>query len=388
MAGQLLVSVASGDVAQGRRIKAALEATGRFSAELAGAPTAAGDNSKLRSGLAALHIVEVAPENPGEIAALERYRQTVPASVPVIAISTGLAEAGARQFLKLKITDWLPSSCSEQELVLACEQALRPQKKSGEAAQARCVAFMSAMGGAGASTLALAAAGVLAGRDRTAQQSCCVVDLDFQHGALAEHIDIAPALHLDEIGGRPERLDRHLLEIMLTRHASGLAVLVAPPSLDGSARVKQEVIGRLLDLAAADFSNLVLDLPSHWQHWSDDVVRGLDAFLIVTEMTVTGMRQARRLAEMVHARCGIDVTGSVIANKSRRFGGSLSRRQAKEALGPMLGGFVADCAPLVRRAQDSGVMLASLKRRNRVSRDIEAILTRALEAGSRRSAEA
>ena len=46
-------------------------------------------------------------------------------------------------------------------------------------------------------------------------------------GACADYLDIEPRLNLNEIEPRPERLDRQLLEVMLSHHPSGLAVIAA-----------------------------------------------------------------------------------------------------------------------------------------------------------------
>jgi hypothetical protein len=44
----------------------------------------------------------------------------------------------------------------------------------------------------------------------------------------ADYLDLEPRLNLGEIEPRPERLDRQLLEVMLSHHPSGLAVVAAP----------------------------------------------------------------------------------------------------------------------------------------------------------------
>jgi pilus assembly protein CpaE len=370
-----LVSVISGEEAFARRSKAALEASGRYRSEVAALPT--GEAQGLQPSTPAnLHIVELSTGDRTELAALERH-MAAHSATPVIVVSKGLAENGARQFLKLGVADWLPCNCSDEELLNACDQALRSKYTNGPAVQARCIAFMSAVGGAGATTLSLAAVLALASKSRDRLRRMCAVDLDVQRGTLAEYANLLPALQLDEIASIPERLDRHLLGIMLTRHASGLAVLSAPASLTGAHGVNPEVIGRLLDLAAADFEELILDLPSCWQPWCEDIVGGLDAFYIVTEMTVTGLRQARRLAEMLQERGSFDTSRSVIVNKSRRFGGNVTRNQARAALGPLLAGFVSNGGDAVRRAQDRGAMLAALGSRARIVRDLAALLTAA-----------
>jgi pilus assembly protein CpaE len=233
---------------------------------------------------------------------------------------------------------------------------------------------MSAIGGAGATTLSLVAGLAFAAKGAQAPPRACAIDFDFQRGTLAEYANVLPALQLDEIASRPERLDRHLLEIMLTRGANGLAILSAPASLTNPHAVKPAVIGRLLDLAAAEFEQLVLDLPSCWNPWCEDIVRGLDRFYIVTEPTVTGLRQARRLAENIQKQCDYDLSGAVIVNKSWRFGSNVSRRQARGALGPLLAGFITDGGNTVRRVQDRGVMLQALEPRTRIARDVRALL--------------
>src|SRR5260370_1096147 len=65
-------------------------------------------------------------------------------------------------------------------------------------------------------------------RARRGGTSTCLVDLDFQHGACADYLDIEPRLDIGEIEPRPERLDGQLLEVMLSQPRSRLAVVAAP----------------------------------------------------------------------------------------------------------------------------------------------------------------
>lgn len=368
--GRLLIAVYSANAALAARITSAIEASGRYCGEVVSGGHSRMDLSKRPSAHAALHVVDAEATDPDQLDALMRHMENRPAGMPVIVVSRGLAEIVARQFLKLGVSDWIPADCSNDELLAACDQALRPRNGAHGAAQARCIGFMSAVGGAGATTLALASILGLANKSREALGRSCVIDLDFQHGTLAEYADVVPALQLNELSAGINRLDRHLLEIMLTRHASGLAILSAPPSLMGAGSVHAETIGRILDVAASDFGQLVLDLPTCWQPWCMDVIRGLDAIFIVTQTSVTGLRQARRLAEMLHIECGVDMSGAVIANRSRRFAANVSRRQAREALGPLLGGFIPDVGTKLTRSQDQGATIAALMPRSAITRSI------------------
>ena len=83
--------------------------------------------------------------------------------------------------------------------------------------------------------------------------STCLVDLDFQHGACADYLDLEPRLNLGEIEPRPERLDRQLLEVMLSHHPSGLAVIAAPNRPAEMRSFDPDVVTRLLDLVSSQF---------------------------------------------------------------------------------------------------------------------------------------
>ena len=119
----------------------------------------------------------------------------------------------------------------------------------------------------------------------------------------------------------------------------------------------------------------MIDVPSQWLPWRENILRGADEFYIVTELTVSGMRQARRLAEMLASMHGLDTTATVIVNKVPWMGGGVSRRHARDALGGLLAGFVSECGPLVHDAQNRGVMLSQVKRNNRVHSELAAILS-------------
>jgi pilus assembly protein CpaE len=274
----------------------------------------------------------------------------------------------------LQIADWLPKGCSTHELLQACEQALRPAS-SPAVHRATCTAFFPAIGGAGATTLALSAIGAVCGKGGAQATACCFVDLNLQAGAAADYVDVAPALDLAEIATAPERLDGHLLEVMLARHRSGFALLAAPPSLSPADSVAPEVVGRLLDLAASKFDRIVIDMPSLWLPWCEAVVRGADRVFIVTDMSVVGLRQARRLAELVGQACKLPMQRSVIVNKSAWLGqAGVTRRHASDILGSYLAGYVPDAGKGVREAQNRGVLPAAAKRDKPIQAALRKIL--------------
>ena len=169
---------------------------------------------------------------------------------------------------------------------------LRPRcQGSGRGAaaptEAQIYTFLPAVGGAGVTTLAVQTAMLLlnSGGPRL-KPSTCLVDLDFQHGAVADYLDLEPRLNLAEIEPRPDRLDRQLLEVMLSYHASGLAVVAAPNRPAEMRSFDPDVVTRLLDLVSTNFEYVVFDMPRTWFSWTDNVLLGSNKLFIVSETTV------------------------------------------------------------------------------------------------------
>ena len=319
-------------------------------------------------------LVDVDPRKSGEFAALETLLAACGAATPVIVVSEELGSDTVRRLLQLKVSDWLPRSATSHELQQACERAVSALEIAGRTKAAKVYALYPAMGGVGNTTLA-ATLGFILAKGKRKTQSVCIVDLDLQSGTLAEYLDRPANIQLDDLINRPERLDGHLLEVLLSRHASGVALLAAPNTLTGFDGVSAALIARLLDLVAAKFDNLVIDMPKVWLPWSESVLQGADHFYVVTDLSVPGLRQARRVTDELHRRFGVETKGRVIVNKLGWLGThGVKKSDAFEALGDRLAGFVAEAGALVNQSRNQGVPLSQLKSSSRVEKDLEAIL--------------
>jgi pilus assembly protein CpaE len=359
-----------------RRLGSAIAANGSFDIETVEAPIAAIEPQDGQQQHIALLVVELDPGNPSDLGALERA-MAGHAGLRVIVVADEIIGDAARALLRLQVADWLPKTASDSEILRACERAMRPESAARPGSAAEVYTFLPAAGGVGNTSLAIQSAFLIGAR--TSLSLTCLADLDLQGGSIADYLDLAPNLQLDEIAPSPERLDDQLFEVMLSRHASGISILAAHNSLRDYGDVSQEVMARLLDLASLKFDHVIIDLPRVWLPWTEGVLRGSDRVYVVTEMTVPGLRQAYRLIKALEARCGANINASVIVNRCRPrliSGGvnSLRRRDAEQVLGESLAGFVSEDYRLVREAIDRGVPLYQVKRRNSIDKDLARIL--------------
>jgi pilus assembly protein CpaE len=243
--------------------------------------------------------------------------------------------------------------------------------------EAEIFTYLPAVGGAGVTTLAIQTALLLlnSGQQKT-RPATCLVDLNFQQGACADYLDLEPRLDLNEIEPRPERLDRQLLEVMLSYHASGLAVIAAPNRPAEMRSFDPDMVTRLLDLVSSHFDYVVIDMPRTWFSWTDSVLLGSNRLFIVSEMTVPSLRHAKHLVAAIRERLGDGPQAQVIVNRfeQRMFDAGLKRTDIEQALGADLLGTVPNNYQLVREAIDRGVPLDEVKPGNAISAQLKKLI--------------
>ncbi|PSC03756.1 response regulator receiver protein [Alsobacter soli] len=322
---------------------------------------------------AAVVVVDLDPRRSESLAGLRTLMTSVSPGAPVIVLTDSFDDGLARWFLQIRVADFLRKPVQPKDVLRSCVQALRAGQGLPEQS-GRIHALLPALGGVGNTTLAIETAMILLREGK--EPSTCLVDLDFQSSSCAEYLDIQPRLNLEEVGQFPERMDQQLLEVMLSVHGSGLAVLAAPGRPAQPNDVSPDFVLRMLDVVSARFRNVVIDLPRRWDPWTDAVLGGSNAVFVVTDMTVPGLRQGRNLAKAIAERLP-EVEPRVVVNRFQQtslFGTGLRKADAESALGKVFAGAVANNYALVREAIDRGLPLESVKAGNTVTADLRKIV--------------
>jgi pilus assembly protein CpaE len=320
-------------------------------------------------------VVDLDAGRAEEMHALSRLMARVGAWPPVVAVTQVFDESVARTLLQMRIADFLVKPVAAVDLVRACARVA--QTGAEKSAEAQIYTFLPAVGGAGVTTLAIQTAMVLlnSGGPR-AKPSTCLVDLDFQHGAVADYLDLEPRLNLAEVEPRPDRLDRQLLEIMLSYHASGLAVVAAPNQPAEMRSFDPDVVTRLLDLVSSNFDYVVFDMPRTWFSWTDSVLLGSNKLFIVSETTVPGLRHGKQLVTAIKERLENGPKPEVIVNRfqTRMFSAGLRLSDLKQVLGDAFTAVIPNDYALVREAIDRGVPLDEVKPGNKITAEIKRLV--------------
>jgi pilus assembly protein CpaE len=337
---------------------------------------------------AAVVIADLDTGDESELQALEdlmvRIGHGSPDGPPVVAVTESFDATVARRLMQMRVADFLVKPVPPVELVRACARVVNAAKTAASqhpanteaATEAQIFTFLPAVGGAGVTTLAIQTAMLLLNSGTRGKTATCLVDLDFQHGACTDYLDIEPRLNLSEIEPRPERLDRQLLEVMISQHPSGLAVVAAPNRPAEMRLFDPDVVTRLLDLVSSHYDYVVFDMPRTWFSWTDSVLLGSNKLFVVSETTVPGLRQAKQLVDAIRERLGDGPKPQVIINRfvQKMFSAGLRRSDIEQAIGDTFLACIPNDYGLVREAIDRGVPLDEVRKGNKITLELKKLV--------------
>jgi len=374
-AGKTKVLVVTADAAFEEQMRSTFAAAAQIElAVLQG--TLAATEAKVQDEDVTVIVIDLDTQHDDEMAALTRLMGRTNGWPPVVVVTPIFDKDTARQMLQMRVADFLVKPVQAVELVRTCARVVQTPA-APEQTEAEIFTYLPAVGGAGVTTLAIQTALLLLRNNGSkTRPATCIVDLDFQHGACADYLDLEPRLELKEIESRPERLDRQLLEVMTAYHSSGLAVIAAPNRPAEMRSFDPDMVTRLLDLVSSHFNYVVIDMPRTWFSWTDSVLLGSNRLYIVSELTVPGLKHAKQLVSAIGERLGDAQRPQVIINRfeQRMFGAGLRKSDVEQALGKDFVAAIPNNYALVREAIDRGVPLDEVKAGNKITVELKRLI--------------
>lgn len=318
---------------------------------------------------AAAVVAEVDVHADGALEGFQRLAWTA-RERRVIAAARDATGEQVRFLFRAGAADVLTGPFTPETLRPSLTDALQSAPEVG-AMNGGVISVVKGCGGAGATTVALNIAALLArGDERRARpsRSTGVLDLDIQAGDAALALDLQPRSTMVDLLRAQQRVDARFVEGVMCDHASGLKLLAAPPTVVPLDAVTGEFALDLVEHSASMFERTIIDLPSAWTDWTLPVLSRSDLIVLVTAPTVAGAMGARRvldaLAEAVVERPVMLVLNKLVGlidafEKPARIGKSLEMGvDAALALDPAAvkasdrGELVVEAFPNSRLAKD------------------------------------
>ena len=331
------------------------------------------ENSPLLGEADAL-VVEVEPSDPAQMEAFDRLVHLAGGELGVIAAVDGLTVGSTRALLRAGALDVLPIPFTADELKQAVEPARRTARPATPKAtspaqrrQGRLVAFIGAIGGVGTTSIATQLGVLWSSTSRVG-----LVDLDVQFGSAALFLDLKPQLTIGNLIEDHERLDSELLQSVSVKHSSGLEVVAAPTDMLPIDAISTDFVDQMLRTATQSYDVVLVDLPTVWNEWTVRVLQRADAIVMVTNLTVPGIYQARRQLEVLDAN-GLMHKLQVVANRVQYglFTSKVDLTETESVLGRRIDHTVANDYPAISAANDEGRTLKEVRGKSRIVKDLQ-----------------
>lgn len=277
----------------------------------------------------------------------------------------------------LAIPDFQPqSSNSHPEL---SEEIPPPEAPAAQSAS-RVFALVGATGGVGTTSIAsqlahefaFEAASKLSSTRRPTDAKVCLIDLDFESGACAHHLDLLPSLSLEDLCGPAEQIDKAFTQALVSTHECGVSLLAAPNTVDANARVNPQTVMAMLDAAADLFETVIIDLPRYEQSWTRSVMRAVDVLGITCELTIPSLHAARERLARLSSLGTRSINAEIILSKFERrsFKNTLRLGDAETALGRSVYTTICLDPDTTREALNCGEPAGSIRPESRFVKDV------------------
>lgn len=336
----------------------------------AAAPDGAVEDDWLGSAKAL--VIEVEAGNAGSLERIAQVRASHP-ELPVIAALEATDVKLARALLRQGVNDIarLPIDCAE--LAEQVGDLPPPAAAAGAVHQAPLVLVTGSTGGCGTTTVLTHLAANLAEQGKGAGR-VCVLDLDVQGGDVAYYVGQIPRVTVSTLLEAGDRLDAEMLQGALTDSRHGFVIVAAPAAITALDDVDQDRLLELLALVRSAFDMVLVDVPDDWSGWALSLALAADRVVLVTELSVAGLRQAKRRLDLF-ASVGVKSDRvMVVANRvEHRIFKVIGLDDAEEALGCPVAVSIANEGEHMVAAQNEGRLLTDLHKHSRFASDIASL---------------
>jgi pilus assembly protein CpaE len=246
-------------------------------------------------------------------------------------------------------------------------------------------------GGSGASTFATNLAWELACVTKEAPR-VCLIDFDFQFGSAATYLDLPRKEAVFDLLSDSTHSDSDsLLQAMLTFNDK-LHVLTAPADMLPLDIVGSEDIGRIIDMARANFDFVVIDMPKTIVSWTEAVLTRAHVYFALMELDLRSAQNVLRLVRALKAEGLPHDKLRYVLNRAPRFTDLSAKSRVKrmaESLDIAIEVQLPDGGAQVTQSNDHGLPLSETAAKNPLRREIQKLakslyeLNKAVETGKK-----
>ncbi|MDP2332509.1 MAG: cellulose synthase operon protein YhjQ/BcsQ [Reyranella sp.] len=262
------------------------------------------------------------------IADAAALKTAVPGGCIVIGVGRINDVALFRDLIAVGFNDYLALPFAEGAMSRAVDRALELRQRTGNGvvlgqsplkdAAPRTLSVIGARGGVGATTVAVAIAAMLGTR---LKEEVLLIDFDLHYGSLMLALDLEAIDALREALDQPDRIDALFIQQVAQKKSDYLYAIGAEEAPTNGFQARPHAAGDFLRSIHRRFRWVVADVPRGDPVIQRQVIEASTDILLVTDLSLPGVRDAMRLQQLVHdvapgAKLYIATGGAIDARRS------------------------------------------------------------------------
>ncbi len=329
--------------------------------------------------------------------------------VRVILVANEISPMALHQLMRLGADDFVPYPLPDGALHDAVQRIRRPVPPPPPAApppeeeaerrpafkargdrHGRLLPVHGMAGGTGTSTFAVNLAWELANVERGDAPRVCLLDLNFQYGSVATYLDLPRKDAIFEVLTDPQAQDSDSLVKSMQTYGERLQVFTAPSDMLPLDIISGEDLGRLIDMALANFDFVVIDMPTTVVAWTEAILSRAHLYFTLIELDLRSAQNVLRFVRALKAEALPHEKLRFVLNRAPKFTDLSAKSRVKrmaESLDIDIEVQLPDGGAQVTQSNDHGLPLAESAAKNPLRKELQKLakslhdLQKAAEAG-------
>ena len=311
--------------------------------------------------------------------------------IKVLLIANQVSPSVLYQMQKLGADDFVPYPLPEGALHEAIERLRKPAPVMPDGYDPVTGAYTGIMkakgdrngvilpvhgmaGGVGATTFAANLAWELCLIPDSENTKVCIIDLDLQFGSIGTYLDLPRKEAVLEVLGDTAGLDADSLVKSMLTFNDRLYVLTAPTDMLPLEMLSPEDIGRILDVAQANFDFVIVDMPHTVVAWTEAVLTRAHVYFALLELDLRSAQNILRFIRALKAEALPHDKVRYVLNRGPKFTDLSAKARVKrmaESLDIDIEVQLPDGGEQVTQANDHGLPIAENGAKNPLRKELQ-----------------
>lgn len=158
----------------------------------------------------------------------------------------------------------------------------------------RTIAFLSAKGGAGSSTIAHNTAWAIS---QTVRRDVLILDMDLPFGTAGLNYNQEPPHGLADAVFSKDVVDDVVIDRLMSKCANHVNLLTAPGTLEKDYDFEERSFEQIIEICQNNVPLVVLDLPHAWNGWVRHTLSTADEIVVVAEPDLANLRNTKTILD-------------------------------------------------------------------------------------------